>query len=206
MRVGTGIIITCYPLLPVPRTRLSVALAIMGAIAGVGVSRAGWRSDGSAWRWGEPRAGLKPWTGLRAGWHAVVGRLGALGGIVLGGESSWWILLSSLRLMRLRLLLLAGLEARSWGRTSAWSLGGGWRVILKLLLLLLLWWARLRGSRLRTVSSRILHAILLLWWCTWLLLRRVSTWSLVLLIHLTINSSGGSLLYPSIRGLWWRGH
>ena len=71
----------------------------------------------------------------------------------MGREGSWWILLGSLRWMG---LLLATLEAWSWGRTRSWSLGGGRCVVLKLLLLLLLWlrWARLRGSRLSAVSCR----------------------------------------------------
>lgn len=120
----------------------------------------------------------------------------------MGVEGSWWILLGSLRWMG---LLLATLEAWSWSWTGGWSLGGGRSVVLKLLLRLRLWWARLRGSGLRAVS-RVLHTVLLLLrWGTWLLWR-VSTWSLVLLIHLTVHAGWGSLLYSSIGGLWLGGH
>lgn len=118
----------------------------------------------------------------------------------MGREGSWWILLGSLRWMR---LLLATLEARGWGWTGGRSLGGGRRVVLELLLWL--WWTGLRGSGLRAVSCRVLHTVLLLWWGSWLL-RRVSTWSLVLLIHLTIHASLGCLLYSRIGSLWLRGH
>ena len=67
----------------------------------------------------------------------------------MGREGSWWILLGSLRWMR---LLLATLEALGWGRTGGRSLGGGRRVALELLLRLRLRWTGLRGSGLRAVS------------------------------------------------------
>lgn len=190
-----------YPLLPVSRAWLSVALAVRGAVAGVWVSSSWWRGDGAAWRRGVSRAGLVPCAGLRAGRQAVVSRLGGLGGIVLGREGSWWILLGCLRWMR---LLLATLEAWSLSGSRGLSLGGGRSVVLKLLLLLLLG-GRLRGSGLSAVS-RVLHTVLLLLrWGTWLL-RRVSTWSLVLLVHLTIHASWGALLYSRIGSLWLGGH
>ena len=128
---------------------MSVALAVRGSVAGKRVSSSGWRGDGAAWRCGVSRAGLVPRARLGAGRQAVVSGLGGLGGIVLGREGSWWILLGSLRWMG---LLLATLEAWGWGWGWARgrSLGGGRRVVLKLLLLL--WRARLRGSRLRAVS------------------------------------------------------
>lgn len=141
----------CYPLLPVSRAWLSIALTVGGAVAGVRVSSSWRRGDGAAWRWGESRAGLVPWAGLRAGRQAVVGRLGGLGGIVLGREGSWWILLGSLRWMG---WLLATLEAWSCSRAGGRSLGGGRRVVLILLRLLRLLRARLRGSRLSAVSCR----------------------------------------------------
>lgn len=124
----------------------------------------------------------------------------------MGREASRWILLGCLSWMGL--LLLATLKAWGWGRGRSWargrgrSLGGGRCVVLKLLLLL--WRARLRGSGLRAVSCRVLHTILLLLlrWGTWLL---VSTWSPVLLVHLTIHASWGSLLYSRIGSLWLGG-
>lgn len=127
----------------------------------------------------------------------------------MGRERSWWILLGTLRWMG---LLLATLEGLGWGRTRSRSLGGGRRVVLELLLLLRLRlrWTRLRGSRLRAVTGRVLHTILLLWRGSWLL-RRVSTWGLVLLVHLTIHACWGSLLYSRIGSLrlggqsWLRG-
>lgn len=136
-----------YPLLPVSRAWLSVALAVRRAVASVWISSSRWRGDGVARRRGVSRTGLVPRAGLGAGRQAVVGRLGGLGGIVLGREGSWWILLGSLRWMR---LLLATLEARGWGRSGGRSLGGGRRVVLELLLRL--WWTGLRGSGLRAVS------------------------------------------------------
>lgn len=142
-----------YPLLPVSRAWLSVALAIRWAVTGVWVTSSWWRGDSAAWRWGVPGAGLVPRARLGAGRQAVVGRLGGLGGIVLGREGSRWILLlGSLRWMG---LLLATLEARSWSLswTGGLSLGGGRCVVLKLLLLRL-WWARLRSSGLSAVSCR----------------------------------------------------
>lgn len=137
-----------YPLLPVSGTWLGVALAVRGAVASIRVSSSGWWGDSVARRRGVSRAGLVPRAGLGAGWQAVVGRLGGLGGIVLRREGSWWILLGCLRWMR---LLLATLEARCWGWTRGRSLGGGRRIALELLLRRL-WWTRLRGSGLRAVS------------------------------------------------------
>lgn len=122
----------------------------------------------------------------------------------MGRKGSWWILLGCLRRMG---LLLATLEAGSWSRCRGRSLGGGRSVVLKLLLLWLRW-ARLGGSGLSVIACRVLHTILLLlllWWGTWLL-RRVSTWSLVLLVHLTIHAGWGALLYSSIGSLWLGGH
>lgn len=141
-------------LLPVPRTWLGVALAVVGAVAGIWVSRPWWR--GAAWRRGECGPRLVPCAGLGAGRQAVVGRLGGLGGIVLGREGSRWVLLGSLRWMG---WLLATLEAWSWAWGWGRSLGGGRSVVLELLLLrrlllLLLWWARLRGSGLSVVSYK----------------------------------------------------
>lgn len=131
---------------------MSVALAVRRAVAGIWVSSSGWRGDCAAWRWGVSRARLVPGAGLGAGGQAVVGRLRGLGGIVLGRERSWWILLGTLRWMG---LLLATLEGLGWGRTRSRSLGGRRRVVLELLLLLRLRlrWTRLRGSRLRAVTG-----------------------------------------------------
>lgn len=122
----------------------------------------------------------------------------------MGREGSWGVLLGCLRWMR---LLLATLEAWSWSRSRSRcrSLGGGGRVVLELLLLLWwLWGAGLGGSRLSAVS-RVLHAVLRLWRGAWLL-GRVPSWSLVLLVHLTIHACWGSLLYSSIGGLRLGGH
>lgn len=136
------------PLLPVARAWLSVALAVRGAVTGIRVSSSGWRGASTAWRWGVSRTGLVTWAGLGAGWHVVVGRLRGLGGIVLGREGSWRVLLGSLRWMG---LLLSTLEACSWSRARGWSLGRGRGVVLKLLLLGLRR-TRLGGSRLSIVS------------------------------------------------------
>lgn len=123
----------------------------------------------------------------------------------MGREGSGWILLGALGWMWW--LLLPTLKACSRGLAGGSSLGGGRRVALKLLLLLLrgLWGAGLWGSWLRAVSSGVLHAILLLGRGAWLLWR-VSTRSLVLLVHLTVHASWGSLLYSRVWGLClWRG-
>lgn len=137
-------------LLPVAGARLSVALAVRGAVTGIRVSSSGWRGASTAWRWGVSRTGLVTWAGLGAGWHAVVGRLRGLGGIVLGREGSWRVLLGSLRWMG---LLLSTLEACSWSGARGRSLGRGRGVVLKLLWLGL-WRTRLGGSRLSAVSCR----------------------------------------------------
>lgn len=49
-----------YLLLPVPRPRLSVTLAIRGAVSGIRVGNSRWRGDSAAWRRGESWAGLVP--------------------------------------------------------------------------------------------------------------------------------------------------
>lgn len=139
-------------LLSVPGARLGVALAVRGSVAGIWVS--GPWGRGATWRCGESRARLVSWAGLGAGRQAVIGRLGGLGGIVLGREGSRRILLGSLRWMWWRWRLLATLEAWSW--PLGWSLGGGRSIVLELLLwlllLLLLWWAGLGGSGLSAVA------------------------------------------------------
>lgn len=48
------------PLLPVSWARLSVALDIRGAVAGIWVSSSRGRGDSGAWRWGVSWAGLVP--------------------------------------------------------------------------------------------------------------------------------------------------
>lgn len=69
---GSNTPLTC---LSVPRPRLSVALAVRGAVSGIGVSRSWWRGDGAAWRGGVGWTRLVARAGLGAGGQAVVGRL-----------------------------------------------------------------------------------------------------------------------------------
>lgn len=58
--VGVRISNIRYPLLPVPRAWLSVALAVRGAVTGVRVSSTWWRGDSVARRRGVSWAGLVP--------------------------------------------------------------------------------------------------------------------------------------------------
>lgn len=90
---GSNIVLT---FLSVSRTRLSVALAIGGAVSGIRVSSSWWRSDSVAWRWGVGWARLVPRARLGTWGQAVVRRLRCLRGIVLGWKGSWWVLLWSL--------------------------------------------------------------------------------------------------------------
>jgi len=145
--------------LSVPGAGLGVALAVGGPVAGIGVSCPGRGGDVAARRRGVGGAGLVPGARLGIGCQAVVGRLGGLGGVVLGREGPRWVLLGP-RGRRGLLLLLPSLEARGGDVPSGRGLGGGRRVVLELLrlllrLLLLLWLLRrrrragLRGTRLR---------------------------------------------------------
>lgn len=130
-------------LLPIPRARLGVALAIRGAVPGIGVGTP-WRRGGARWR-GVSRTGLITPCGL-GGWRQAVVSwlLRGLGCVILSWKCSRWVLGGSLRSRR---LWLVG-KPRGGARSTSCLRGRG-GVILKLLLRR----RSLRNTGLRSITS-----------------------------------------------------